>query len=756
MPPYAVRVRTSTGWQDIALVGPAGAKGDPGPTGPTGAAATVNASAYNQGAYSTFITPVATTWTTLPIGLGGGETIDPAGSFVRNADGSVTAVAAGWYEINASAQGNAVSTSVQVSIGTAANVLGMYALDGDSGSAAFPRASTSCVVLLTAGQKVFATGWCSTTAQIGLTAFSIARVGGPKGDPGPWRGAWAAGTAYAVGDAVSYASGGVTATYRRTVSGTTVGAPSSDTTNWELIASGGSIGAAGGQAVTFLVGDGSATSFTCIHNFVTRNVTVSVFRSASPYDEIEADVERTDVNTVTVRSFPTVPAVGEYTVVVSAPGQQATLNITMDGWHTVGAAGEPGFLNSWLAYGGPGYTTPGFRKFPDGRVRLKGGLRSGVLAQPAFVLPVGYRPAQPHRIIVYGQTTGPTVPCLLYIDTSGNVYPYTGTNTEFDIDGVEFDTESVLQTASVAAQPLDAWHLIGAPGEPTFGTAGLVHYGGTTAPSGTGWQNVGFRKDVNGRVFLKGLLGVTSSVTPGGSTIIFMLPAGFRPPQQVITNPQRNSAAAMRVDFAPDGRVMLNFGATMAVGDYVPLDGLSFDTESVSAYTTGVLGPPRVTALPTSPIDGQECYLVADAASGVIWRLRYNAASASAYKWEFIGGSALTAFYATSDTMVSGWSVYTNPVVTLPVAGDYVVSISGNVSIPAGMQVAIGVGYGGSQIPDTETVLTGHPAGLQSLSRSELLVTGLAAGALRGAAYAATTGATFARRSLSARPMRVG
>jgi hypothetical protein len=598
----------------------------------------------------------------------------------------------------------------------------------------------------------------------------IALVGpaGAKGDPGPWRGAWAAGTAYAVGDAVSYASGGVTATYRRKVAGTTAGVPSTDTTNWELVASGGSVGGAGptgpagapgGQAVTFLIGDGSATSFTCIHNLATRNVTVSVFRSAAPYDEIEADVERTDVNTVTVRSFPTVPAVGEYTVVVSAPGQQATLNITMDGWHIVGAAGEPAFQGGWQNYDAPAMRPARFRKFPDGRVALGGLIKGGSAGVVAFTLPVGYRPAT-GRYAAGVPVVASGGPAEVDVMDSGNVIVYTlgsgAVNAYTYLDGVEFDTESVLQTASVAAQPLDAWHLIGAPGEPTFGTAGFAHYGGTTTPSGTGWQNVGFRKDVNGRVFVKGLLGVTSSVTPSGTTIIFTLPAGFRPPQQVITNPQRNSGGAVRVDFAPDGRVLWTFGPTMAVGDYIPLDGLSFDTESVSAYTTGVLGPPRVTALPTSPIDGQECYLVADAASGVIWRLRYNAASASAYKWEFIGGSALTAFYATSDTMVSGWSVYTNPVVTLPVAGDYVVSISGNVSIPAGMQVAIGVGYGGSQIPDTETVLTGHPAGLQSLSRSELLVTGLAAGALRGAAYAATTGATFARRSLSARPMRVG
>jgi hypothetical protein len=232
----------------------------------------------------------------------------------------------------------------------------------------------------------------------------IALVGpaGAKGDPGPWRGAWAAGTAYAVGDAVSYASGGVTATYRRKVAGTTAGVPSTDTTNWELVASGGSVGGAGptgpagapgGQAVTFLIGDGSATSFTCIHNLATRNVTVSVFRSAAPYDEIEADVERTDVNTVTVRSFPTVPAVGEYTVVVSAPGQQATLNITMDGWHIVGAAGEPAFQGGWQNYDAPAMRPARFRKFPDGRVALGGLIKGGSAGVVAFTLPVGYRPA---------------------------------------------------------------------------------------------------------------------------------------------------------------------------------------------------------------------------------------------------------------------------------------------------------------------------------------------------------------------------
>lgn len=83
---------------------------------------------------------------------------------------------------------------------------------------------------------------------------------GAKGDPGPWRGAWAAATAYAVGDAVSYYDGTVTASYRRKVAGTTAGDPKTDTTNWELIASGGSVGAPGAVTVYESAGDPGVTT----------------------------------------------------------------------------------------------------------------------------------------------------------------------------------------------------------------------------------------------------------------------------------------------------------------------------------------------------------------------------------------------------------------------------------------------------------------------------------------------------------------
>lgn len=81
---------------------------------------------------------------------------------------------------------------------------------------------------------------------------------GAKGDPGPWRGAWSAATAYAVGDSVSYFDGTVTGSYRRKVAGTTAGTPKADTTNWEIIASGGSVGADGAVKVFEQAGDPGA------------------------------------------------------------------------------------------------------------------------------------------------------------------------------------------------------------------------------------------------------------------------------------------------------------------------------------------------------------------------------------------------------------------------------------------------------------------------------------------------------------------
>ena len=59
----------------------------------------------------------------------------------------------------------------------------------------------------------------------------------------------------------------------------------------------------------------SATSYTLTHNLGTKDIITSIYEVASPYAQIEADVEHTSDSVVTIR-FAVAPASGEYRVVV--------------------------------------------------------------------------------------------------------------------------------------------------------------------------------------------------------------------------------------------------------------------------------------------------------------------------------------------------------------------------------------------------------------------------------------------------------
>jgi hypothetical protein len=86
-----------------------------------------------------------------------------------------------------------------------------------------------------------------------------------------------------------------------------------------------------------------------------------------------------------------------------------------------------------------------------------------------------------------------------------------------------------------------------------------------------------------------------------------------------------------------------------------------------------------VTSLPGGPYPGQEVVLT-DSLSAPTWRWRlwYNADSASAYKWEYIGGPPKVAYnLSTSDAQSSAgaWAFLANsPTLTVPNAGDYLVT----------------------------------------------------------------------------------
>ena len=92
-----------------------------------------------------------------------------------------------------------------------------------------------------------------------------------------------------------------------------------------------------------------------------------------------------------------------------------------------------------------------------------------------------------------------------------------------------------------------------------------------------------------------------------------------------------------------------------------------------SQFIVPLASAPLVTSLPSAPIDGQEIRYVADATNGVIWNLRYRAASSSSYKWEFIGGSpyrvGTTSSEATSSTTYT--TLASGPQILIPLAGDY-------------------------------------------------------------------------------------
>jgi hypothetical protein len=84
---------------------------------------------------------------------------------------------------------------------------------------------------------------------------------------------------------------------------------------------------------------------------------------------------------------------------------------------------------------------------------------------------------------------------------------------------------------------------------------------------------------------------------------------------------------------------------------------------------------PVVTQLPAAPSDGDEVDLVIDDANSIVWRFKYRAGSASAFKWEFRGGqSLLTQTFAFENLATLGaWADLSTlgPTINAPLAGDY-------------------------------------------------------------------------------------
>ena len=132
-----------------------------------------------------------------------------------------------------------------------------------------------------------------------------------------------------------------------------------------------------------------------------------------------------------------------------------------EGWHEVGAPGEPGFQNSWHNAGFANTETVAFYRDREGVVHLRGAILPGVQTSGTamFQLPPGYRPAsgkyiflavacgcevsdpqgnhvspQTGEIQIYGSGFGAS--------TDGKVTPDTGGPGAWFFDGVTFRAAS--------------------------------------------------------------------------------------------------------------------------------------------------------------------------------------------------------------------------------------------------------------------------------------------------------------------------
>lgn len=174
-----------------------------------------------------------------------------------------------------------------------------------------------------------------------------------------------------------------------------------------------------------------------------------------------------------------------------------------------------------------------------------------------------------------------------------------------------------------------------------------------------------------------------------------------------------------------------------------------------------------VSALPVAPYDGQEIDFIADAALGAVWRLKYRAGSASAFKWEFRGGASMyiTSLPGGSLVAANGYAGLNanNLQMALPLNGDYEVDWrSFGQSDTVGSILQCGM-YGPT--PDFDAAAFANNAALITANAINtgyqltgfMNITGLNGTRVIEQRFLTSAGtATFGRKYIRARPIRVG
>lgn len=198
-------------------------------------------------------------------------------------------------------------------------------------------------------------------------------------------------------------------------------------------------------------------------------------------------------------------------------------------------------------------------------------------------------------------------------------------------------------------------------------------------------------------------------------------------------------------------------GVYVLPGDYVVTITHATIGSIVYPWTASPGLRPLVAALPAAPVDGDEIYFqnATMAAAGVIWHLRYNGASANPYKWEYVGGGALSRYLGNDHTASTAYVDLTTPHnVIAPLAGEYEVDWGAQTYNATVTYSWLGMFIGNVFQAETTTFI--------GSANSQLPITSawgftIAAGADVRAKYRVNAGdATFLGRYLRIRPVRLG
>lgn len=192
---------------------------------------------------------------------------------------------------------------------------------------------------------------------------------------------------------------------------------------------------------------------------------------------------------------------------------------------------------------------------------------------------------------------------------------------------------------------------------------------------------------------------------------------------------------------------------------------LTADTASTLGmkWAAAAAGTGYGTSFPGSPTSGQLFVLVDSTTNPSFqWTFRYNAASSSAFKWEFIGGTAAIVETATSEALAATTGAYIDaptvgPSFTLPNAGDYQIEVSAyllSTSSGATVSVAYAIAATAAIDADAADVISAGTnrggVGIKTTRKNSLT-----AGSAVVAKYKQSAGtATIAKRVLRIWPIR--